>query len=134
MAAFSAIATVDASFPIPMAAGPITGVAFKSVVPIPVIAAALADTIFVAVPATAGIIYNLQLNSKICVFLTICSSKICKTKKYGIKNTFEAAPETTALAAEAATVLTADDTTEDAAPATAGIAALAALALAEANM
>lgn len=60
--------------------------------------------------------------------------KIYKTEKYEIKNTFEAAPVTTALAAEAAAVFTADDTTEDAAPATAGIAALAALALAEANM
>lgn len=69
MAAFNAIATVDVILPIPIAAGPITGVAFKSVAPIPVTAAALADTIFVAVPATAGIIYNSQLYSKICVCL-----------------------------------------------------------------
>lgn len=48
--------------------------------------------------------------------------------------TFETAPDTTALAAVDATDFTADPTNEDAAPATAGIAALAALALADANM
>lgn len=80
MAAFSAIATVDASFPIPTAAGPITGVAFKSVVPIPVIAAALADTIFVAVPATAGIIYNLQFYRKLGFFGQFVAQKYVKQR------------------------------------------------------
>lgn len=54
VAAFNAIAMVVVSLPIPITAGPKTGVAFNNVPPIPVIAAALADTTLPAVPATAG--------------------------------------------------------------------------------
>lgn len=60
VAAFNAIAIVPVSFPILATAGPMSGVAFNSELPKPVIAAAFADTTFVAVPATAGTIYKSQ--------------------------------------------------------------------------
>lgn len=58
VAALIAIATVVVILPTPITAGPTIGVAFSNVVPIPVIAAAFAATIFVAVPATAGTIWR----------------------------------------------------------------------------
>lgn len=129
VAAFKAIAMVVVSFPSPIAAGPSTGVAFNNVVPNPVMAAAFAVTIFVAVPVTAGTSCNLEFS----IYKNCVKNGIFQSEKMSTKFTFAAAPETTALAADAATVLTADDTTDEAAPATAGMAALAALALAEAN-
>lgn len=54
VAAFIAMANVVANLPAPITAGPTIGVAFNNVLPMPVIAAALAETILVAVPVTAG--------------------------------------------------------------------------------
>lgn len=62
VAAFSAIAIVVVSFPMPSTAGPTIGVAFNNVAPIPVTAAAFTDTTvpaaFAPVPITAGTICN----------------------------------------------------------------------------
>lgn len=53
VAALSASDMVVVILPTPITAGPRTGVAFNSVLPKPVIAAAFAETILPAVPATA---------------------------------------------------------------------------------
>lgn len=60
VAAFSATEIVDVTLPTPTTTGPITGVAFSNVVPIPVTAAAFAETTFPDVPITAGTIYEMR--------------------------------------------------------------------------
>lgn len=60
VAALSASAMVAVSLPAPTTTGPITGVAFSNVLPIPVTAAAFAETTFPAVPTTAGTTYEMR--------------------------------------------------------------------------